>query len=58
VTDDFPFIRPEDVAEMWVKPEDWAAMRPTREDLVRAAAGKPGVAQKIAVELLAGWPDR
>ena len=31
-------------------------MRPAREDLVRAAAGKPGETQRIAAALLAGRP--
>jgi hypothetical protein len=57
-TDNTSVVTAEDLAAVLVKPEDWAAMQPTRADLFRAAAGKPGLVQKVAAALLADRPDR
>ena len=56
-TDNTSIVTAEDLAAVLVKP-DWAAMQPTRADLFRAAAGKPGLVQKVAAALLADRPDR
>jgi hypothetical protein len=56
--EDVRLVTVEDLEAILVKPEDWAAVQPTRTDLFRAAKGPPGLVQKVARALIAGRPDR